>query len=501
MPHEYGTLTSLVKVIGAMMSSGVAIGLAWRGRTNWEPAEEDVSRGPQKVAALLTTVSISLLWALRADTTFIPSLTRFAVSNAIVCLIALIVYGILIGTFTYSASLVTASGQRAKVKIIGGLWLLRGLRAQLSTSTPSKTIQEYLDGTGGDPDHVWAKFSRALAKATFVLAYIALTFCGTLALAAAGIIVLLTQTSLPVPKDKTVVHVAILLNGSVHYTTEILSGFQVALDSDLLKTRYSAHYETAIGYAEVSSREKNGDVLKELFGRFSKPPDYLITIGTGVTEYARTNVTVPLVFIGVTDPIKSGIVASLSASKDRGNIAGTTYGVNATEYWRILTNAFPGKTFGFVLNDDYNQDSILLDEFKQLAQVTKTKNQLIEIRKRKPPLSKEDEDMADVFFGRYFVSTQIEKFTTESRKPFVGASVVNVYKGAVMAIGSNDQKLGKTAADEIVLPSLVHGVALHDIPILTVSDPVIAVNLKAARDCGISLPKSIVDSATIRAEE
>jgi hypothetical protein len=36
--------------------------MGFRGRAKWEPSEEDVSAGPQKVAALITAVGIVIIW-------------------------------------------------------------------------------------------------------------------------------------------------------------------------------------------------------------------------------------------------------------------------------------------------------------------------------------------------------------------------------------------------------------------------------------------------------
>jgi hypothetical protein len=98
MNTDFGVLTDLVKTVGALASSAFAIGSAWRGRTRWEPAEEDLSRGPQKAGGLVATVIVTLLWVTNADTTRIPFLIHVSVACLIVCLLSLVGYGILIAT-------------------------------------------------------------------------------------------------------------------------------------------------------------------------------------------------------------------------------------------------------------------------------------------------------------------------------------------------------------------------------------------------------------------
>src|SRR2546425_915111 len=94
--NNYGPLANLVGTVGSIISAGAAIGLAWRGRTKWEPSEEDISKGPQKVAGLVAAVLIVLIWALLNDAAHISLLVRFAIGLALLCVLSLLVYGFLV---------------------------------------------------------------------------------------------------------------------------------------------------------------------------------------------------------------------------------------------------------------------------------------------------------------------------------------------------------------------------------------------------------------------
>src|SRR5690349_4053864 len=59
---DYGPLAGLVASVGALLSAGAAITLAWVRKAQWAPPEDDVPTGPAKVAALITTVAIAGLW-------------------------------------------------------------------------------------------------------------------------------------------------------------------------------------------------------------------------------------------------------------------------------------------------------------------------------------------------------------------------------------------------------------------------------------------------------
>jgi hypothetical protein len=183
---NYGPLTNLVGTVGSIVASGAAIGLAWRGRTKWEPSEEDISKGPQKVAGLVAAVMIVLVWALLNRSAQIGLLVRFAIGLTLLCVLSLLVYGFFVATQTYYVVLAPKLNETVKANIIGGLWLTD--QAKKSKSKNKVTTQVLLAGAAYDPDALWSRASRGLAKMLFVLCYLVLTVSGTLALTCAAII-------------------------------------------------------------------------------------------------------------------------------------------------------------------------------------------------------------------------------------------------------------------------------------------------------------------------
>lgn len=176
---------------------------------------------------------------------------------------------------------------------------------------------------------MWTRNSRALAKVSFLVCYIALTVSGTIALSCAAIVFLLTTPAkeISIRKEKSVVHIAIILNGQIFYTRESMDGFTKRLDGLLEPTPYVAHYEWAVGVPEATQNDQNEAVFKSLLAKFPSKPDYLITIGTQVSEYAYQHYfnEIPIIFIGVTDPVGSGLVKSYEREPNRGKIAGTLF--------------------------------------------------------------------------------------------------------------------------------------------------------------------------------
>jgi len=184
--HDYGPLTNLVGTAGSIVAAGAAIALAWRGRTKWEPSEEDISRGPQKVGGLVAAVLIVLVWALLNDSAHFALLVRFAIGLASLCVLSLLIYGFLVATQTYYIVFAPKPNETAKKNIIAGFWLTN--EARKSRRKNKVTTQVLLAGAAYDPDVLWSRASRALAKMFFTLFYLGLTVSGTLALTCAAII-------------------------------------------------------------------------------------------------------------------------------------------------------------------------------------------------------------------------------------------------------------------------------------------------------------------------
>jgi hypothetical protein len=184
--HDYGPLTNLVGTAGSIVAAGAAIALAWRGRTKWEPSEEDISKGPQKVGGLVAAVMIVLIWALLNDSAHFTFLVRCAIWLASLCVLSLLVYGFLAATQTYYVVVAPNPNETVKKNIIAGFWLTN--EARESRRKNKVTTQVLLAGAAYDPDVLWSRASRGLAKMFFTLFYLGLTVTGTLALTCAAII-------------------------------------------------------------------------------------------------------------------------------------------------------------------------------------------------------------------------------------------------------------------------------------------------------------------------
>ena len=299
------------------------------------------------------------------------------------------------------------------------------------------------------------------------------------------------------PPGQHLYNIAVILNGDTHYAHEVLFGFRSTLEKVLQKTYYRPYFEIATGEAGRDGDNKNYEVFERLLAKFSGKPDLLVAIGTRVSEYAKKYYgdKQQIVFIAVTNPVRSGLVSHLGRDSTRKNIAGVIYGLPAEKTLQFYFNTFPGKRLGYIYNSLYPQDQFYRDDLKAALLSRETSSEVVFIETSEPRLTPEQRAEADVFFGRYYLSQNAREFIRNSPDAvFVGSLMRNVLEEQVLVYGVNDRELGALAAEDIVLKHL-EGTAFSEIPILRSKKPVIGVSLKAARKYGITIPSNIVDKA------
>lgn len=324
------------------------------------------------------------------------------------------------------------------------------------------------------------------------LRYVLALFVATVTL------VFLLNTPNKISKEKKIVNIAIVLNGEVYYTSNIMTGFTSKLDQLLAPTPYVAHYELITGVAEAPQNEQNDAVFKSLLAKFQSRPDYLISIGTQVSEYACQHYLneIPIIFVGVTDPVRSGLVRGYEKDPSRGNIAGTTFGGSLKPFLEFFTQAFPGRTIGYVYNPNlYHQDELTKDRLLADAAQMKPQLKIIPIQVDKPQLNEEQQASADIFFGRYYLSKYPQELISSSKKPFLAEGTANLYRGAIATINIDSTDLGGIAAERLLYVNLMQGTPLSDLPIINPEKRIIGINLSAARRYNISISQEVIERA------
>ncbi|HXU29180.1 MAG TPA: ABC transporter substrate binding protein [Thermoanaerobaculia bacterium] len=299
--------------------------------------------------------------------------------------------------------------------------------------------------------------------------------------------------SISIGKTVVPIDIAIVRNGNAFYNSPIECSLTTTLNDRLKDLPYDVKYETATSNTEPGGDDKNEAVFSALLANYPPgKPDFIVTIGTQASEYAYRNYrNRPLVFVGVTDPIASGLVKNLEPDSSRGPIAGVVYDPPMMAYMQLLAESFPGKTIAYVYNKDYQQDLYFKQSMLSFLSAYSLPIKIVPIEVARPVINEEDARRADVFWGRFYFSKYFALFSSRLRKPLAGSDLLNLHKDAVITACTDPKELGRLVAEKIIFQNL-KGTALSDIPIIVPQKVLVGVNLNAARRCGISLPEKIV---------
>ncbi len=295
----------------------------------------------------------------------------------------------------------------------------------------------------------------------------------------------------PATPGKRLVHIGLVLNGDMPYSRRLMETFRSKVEELLDPTLHFPHFEVAHGCPESGeeAEQKNRAVFNELLSRFGRPPMYLVTFGTEVSVYAhRRHSTIPLIFVGVTDPHASGLIPLPGDGQTRGLIAGATYGKDMNDRVAVIARLFPQARLGFVYNSALAQDRIALEKTRAAVRMMTPSPMLIEIETRQPALTPQQLGSADVFFGWSYLTQNFGQFARDAHKPFVGVSLEDVLRFAVAAVSADESEIGRRAASEILVKNLIEGVPLRDMDILQVEENLRIWNVARARRFDYSLP-------------
>ncbi|MDB6112882.1 MAG: transcriptional coactivator/pterin dehydratase [Pedosphaera sp.] len=286
---------------------------------------------------------------------------------------------------------------------------------------------------------------------------------------------------------------ALLLNGTAKYASDISRGFQIAAHELVKPLGFEADFKEFIGNPTSEGSDQNESSLTAALAFLKgRSHSYLITIGTGVSEFAQSSTLrppgVPWIFLGVTDPVYSGIVKTHGPDPTRGSIAGMTFGIPVALRLKFLASCFhPDTRFGFIHSRDFSQDCKVAEALEAYLQTDAELNARIDritldVRQSVQPGSYP----ATVYFGYYHVNLHWDELQYTLQRPMMGVSLNDIYRGAICATGMDDVASGKKAAQQILHAVLNEKKSLGDIPILAPAVAGFAVNLAEFRRHGLA---------------
>jgi putative ABC transport system substrate-binding protein len=231
--------------------------------------------------------------------------------------------------------------------------------------------------------------------------------------------------------------------------------------------------------------------------------DVIVTAGGTATLAAKkAGVTMPIVFGNVGDPVGTGIVSSLA--RPGGNITGLSMMAPDLDGKRLelLKEAFPKVArVAFLWVPVDSRGNLALTEMEAAAKALGVKLQSLEVRVLEDfdsafGRAKRDGAQALITFPSALINTQqrqVLDFAVKNRLPAMYPYSEFVEAGGLMSYAPNIADLFRRTADYV--DKILKGTKPADIPVEQPTKFEFVVNLKAAKQIGVTIPPNVLARA------
>ena len=268
-----------------------------------------------------------------------------------------------------------------------------------------------------------------------------------------------------------------------------------------------------LGYEEgkqiqLDIRDAKGDlgVVKEAAKAFEREKANLIyaVTTTVVTAVKESTVNVPIVFAVATDPVSSGLIQSFV--KPGGRLTGVYYLTTdlTAKRLEILKEIVPKLRKVVTFYDSGNEVALAAaksgrEAARQLSVeiVERPIASVEELRLGLMALKAEDAD-AYYFTSDAMVTSQAQFIidTARAKKlPTIGYEQSLVAQGALVSYGVSYYEIGRLSAKYV--QRVLTGTSPQNLPVESISRLGLAVNLKTARELGLTIPQAVLMRADV----
>src|SRR5215467_10334618 len=254
-------------------------------------------------------------------------------------------------------------------------------------------------------------------------------------------------------------------------------------------------------YAE-GKRDRLSDLAAELV-RLKVDIIFAGVPGTAAAVAAKNaTTTLPIVFTNVSDPVATGLVASLA--RPGGNITGLS-GLGPELYGKrfdLLNETVPKLSRLAVLQNPANPSvAFSLRDLERAAQALGVRLQILEVQtpndfgRAFSAIAKGRADALTVEMSPLFFDHRmgIAEFAAKNGLPTMYGDKQYVEAGGLMSYGANILDLYRRAA--IYVDKILKGAKPGDLPVEQPKKFELVINLKAAKQIGLTIPQSIVYQA------
>lgn len=228
--------------------------------------------------------------------------------------------------------------------------------------------------------------------------------------------------------------------------------------------------------------------------------DLVLAIATPAAQAAAQSVTnVPVLFTAVTDPESAKLVESKEAPG--GNVTGTSDANPVVEQLTLLTELDPdAERVGIVYSSGEANSEVQVEWAREAAEelgleiVEATVSNSSEVQQAATSLSDVDAIYVPTDNAVVTALETLIGVAQDRQIPLIPAEGDSVERGGVATYGLSYDKLGAQTA-EMAVRILTEGADPATMPVETLTEPELYVNLEAAESMGVEIPQSLLDEA------
>jgi putative ABC transport system substrate-binding protein len=256
---------------------------------------------------------------------------------------------------------------------------------------------------------------------------------------------------------------------------------------------------------DIRSAEGQFARLPELAGELAKTVDVLVPISTASARAAhQATRTLPIVFVGVHDPVEIGLAESLARPGTNCTGVATFYGDLIPKQMELLKTIAPQLShIGILTDEDFEKFPALVARMRNAAASLSTQVQFFsgsseqQINRAFVAIARERNGAVLVVSDPYLLAQRqlIAQLAAKQRLPSIFGNRENVTAGGLMCYGESATEAFVMTAKYIA--RILNGTKPGELPIEQPTTIQFVINRGTARVLGISIPQDLL----VRADE
>jgi putative ABC transport system substrate-binding protein len=229
--------------------------------------------------------------------------------------------------------------------------------------------------------------------------------------------------------------------------------------------------------------------------------DVIVTYGSAVTVLKQVTAVIPTVFAVAFDPVRSGLVSNLA--HPGGNVTGISIQqpVLIGKRLELLRKAIPEiRRLAIMVDAGYAEPVLEADNVKTTARALGLEAARLEVRQPQDiaPAFEAIKGKADALYvvSNALIAAHRARIITlarSARLPTILSYGDYVQAGGLMSYGPNFAELFRAAAD--MVDKILRGAKPGDIPVEQPTKFEFVINLKAAKELGLTIPSTLLARA------